>query len=300
MNKVNKSSSLSFVLQAGMAILICLNMNNGFAWSWQDLWWTPDQQAAELMAQGAFKEAQNLFVDPAWQASAAYRAENYEQAARLFGDLHTVEGYYNQGNALAHLNKLQQAIDAYNKALAIEPQHADALYNRQLVEALLKNQQQTKNQQPSSESKSSSQTQNDSKGQGAGTTSSEKDKEASNSKNADKASEQGEENSQKTNTGSQEKAAEASAQNNAQKKEDKQQAETAQTNKVKNMPKTLNPTNDTQKTSTKAATKGQNVPQHEKDQAKEQWLRLIPDDPGGLLREKFLRDYLRKKNGDDE
>ena len=31
----------------------------------------------------------------------------------------------------------------------------------------------------------------------------------------------------------------------------------------------------------------------EQQQAKEQWLRLIPDDPGGLLREKFLRDYLR-------
>jgi Ca-activated chloride channel family protein len=27
----------------------------------------------------------------------------------------------------------------------------------------------------------------------------------------------------------------------------------------------------------------------ELDQATEQWLRRIPDDPGGLLREKFLR-----------
>nr|MBA3535441.1 hypothetical protein [Tatlockia sp.] len=35
----------------------------------------------------------------------------------------------------------------------------------------------------------------------------------------------------------------------------------------------------------------------EKQQAKEQWLRLIPDDPAGLMREKFLRDHLRREEG---
>jgi len=33
----------------------------------------------------------------------------------------------------------------------------------------------------------------------------------------------------------------------------------------------------------------------DQQQANDQLLRLIPDDPGGLLREKFLRDYLRKR-----
>lgn len=31
------------------------------------------------------------------------------------------------------------------------------------------------------------------------------------------------------------------------------------------------------------------------NQMQEQWLKLIPDDPGGLLREKFKRDYLRRR-----
>jgi Ca-activated chloride channel family protein len=35
----------------------------------------------------------------------------------------------------------------------------------------------------------------------------------------------------------------------------------------------------------------------EAQQAKDQWLRLIPDDPGGLLREKFMRDHLRRQQG---
>ena len=29
----------------------------------------------------------------------------------------------------------------------------------------------------------------------------------------------------------------------------------------------------------------------------EQWLRLVPDDPGGLMRSKFLRDHLRRHQG---
>ena len=35
----------------------------------------------------------------------------------------------------------------------------------------------------------------------------------------------------------------------------------------------------------------------EKEQSKKQWLRVIPDDPGGLMREKFLRDYLKRQRG---
>ena len=37
----------------------------------------------------------------------------------------------------------------------------------------------------------------------------------------------------------------------------------------------------------------------ESEQAAEQWLRKIPDDPGGLLRRKFLYQY-RKRGGVDE
>ena len=32
----------------------------------------------------------------------------------------------------------------------------------------------------------------------------------------------------------------------------------------------------------------------EKDQALEQWLRKIPDDPGGLLRQKMINEYKRR------
>jgi len=34
----------------------------------------------------------------------------------------------------------------------------------------------------------------------------------------------------------------------------------------------------------------------EQEQSTEQWLKQIPDDPGGLLKQKFLRDYIKRKH----
>jgi len=39
----------------------------------------------------------------------------------------------------------------------------------------------------------------------------------------------------------------------------------------------------------------ENADQKEQREAKQQWLRRIPDNPGGLLRHKFLRDHLKLK-----
>lgn len=37
----------------------------------------------------------------------------------------------------------------------------------------------------------------------------------------------------------------------------------------------------------------------EKQQAVEQWLRRVPDDPGGLLRRKFALEYQRRRREGD-
>ena len=37
--------------------------------------------------------------------------------------------------------------------------------------------------------------------------------------------------------------------------------------------------------------------QDEKQQAVQQWLQRVPDDPGGLLRRKFLLEYQRRQQG---
>ncbi|HGT2694277.1 TPA: tetratricopeptide repeat protein, partial [Legionella pneumophila] len=117
------------------------------AFSWSDLWFTPNQQAQHLMEKGQFAKAKDLFERNDWAASAAYRAGDYEQAAKLFNELKTEQGYYNQGNALAHLGKYEEAIRAYDKALAFNPNNQDALYNRKLISELLKKDKEKKKSQ---------------------------------------------------------------------------------------------------------------------------------------------------------
>ncbi|WP_131775067.1 tetratricopeptide repeat protein [Legionella anisa] len=108
------------------------------AFSWQDLWSTPDQQGRDLMTKNQFKQAKETFTRSDWAAAAAYRAGDYQKAAELYQDLKNEQGYYNQGNSLAHMGQYEEAIKAYDKALAINSTNQDALYNRKLVEELLK------------------------------------------------------------------------------------------------------------------------------------------------------------------
>ncbi|WP_412755579.1 tetratricopeptide repeat protein, partial [Legionella longbeachae] len=123
------------------------------AFNWHDLWITPDQQGQELMSKNQFKEAQETFTRSDWAAAAAYRAGDYQKAAELYQNSGNEQGYYNEGNSLAHMGKYEEALKAYNKALAINSSNQDALYNRKLIEDLLKKEkeknqnQQNKDQQ---------------------------------------------------------------------------------------------------------------------------------------------------------
>ena len=214
----------------------------GFALSWQDLWATKNQQAQTLMNEGKYPQAKETFGRQDWRASAAYRAGDYEQAEKLFQALNNEDSYYNQGNALAHMGKYEQAIQAYDKTLAMNPNNQDALHNRKIVEDLLK-----------------------------------KDKKDQDKKNQDKQN-QDKQNQDKQNQDKQNQ----DKQNQDKQNQDKQ-------NQNKNKQKDIE---------NKDAT--QSEAEREKQQAKEQWLRLIPDDPGGLMREKFLRDHLRRQHGWDQ
>ncbi len=81
--------------------------------------------------------------------------------------------------------------------------------------------------------------------------------------------------------------------NSKNPKEQKQNTDNPQQNPPK---KDKNPSKNTKQDKIKKQNKqNANKKKSGKNQMQEQWLKLIPDDPGGLLREKFKRDYLRRR-----
>ena len=115
--------------------------------TWNDLWQRPDQQGQAALAAGDAASAAALFEDPAWQAAATYQSGTYDQAATKYASLGGTENRYNLGNALAKSGKLEDAVEQYDEVLKQEPQHADAKFNRDLVQRLLDQQLQQQQQQ---------------------------------------------------------------------------------------------------------------------------------------------------------
>ena len=113
------------------------------AFDWPDLWRRADQQAAHSYERGRAGDEQRLLEKLApgspWRAMLLYRAGRYAEAEALFAALDTADAHYNRGNALALAGQLEQALEAYDAALARRPGMGDALHNRALVrEALAK------------------------------------------------------------------------------------------------------------------------------------------------------------------
>lgn len=129
----------SFVLITGSGMM--LPSQQAQALEWKDLWKTKDQQAAEAYANDEHSTAALLFESTDWQGAANYKAENYEAAIAAFSAIDTADGHYNRGNALALSGNYQEAIAAYDMALGLQTDHADAIQNKEIVEQLLEQEQ---------------------------------------------------------------------------------------------------------------------------------------------------------------
>lgn len=274
-------------------------LQRGTQW-WRGLWTTPDQQAAKMLEQGDARGAAEKFSDPAWRASAQYRAGDYEKSAQNFHAQRGADGKtsadadYNRGNALARAGQLQQAIAAYDEALQKNPALTDARANRKLVEDVLKQQQQTEPDNKSSDSNSS-----DSKNSQQNSSSSQADQNQSqqnaNNARADKSQAN---NSDQQNTPAENQNAQKNGEPDAARRDEKDGAGSNAEDREKSQPQQQPATEPADDKTESAASGQQTVPtdgrqptpeEQRQQQVMEQWLRQIPDEPAGLLRRKF--DY---------
>ena len=117
------------------------------AFEWRDLWLRRDQQGYEALQSEQAERAAKLFESPEWRGAAQYKAGAFKDSAATLDGVDTAEGHYNRGNALAKSGELQAAVDAYNRALALDSSLEDAAYNRDLVQKLLDQKKQEQEQQ---------------------------------------------------------------------------------------------------------------------------------------------------------
>jgi len=233
----------------------------------ENFWSTPDQKGASALADGDPALAATLFEAPEWRGTAQYEAGNFKSSSTEFGKLESTDSLYNRGNALALAGDLKAAIKSYDESLALSPERQDAITNRELVKSLLEQQEQE--QQGNDQDSDSDQSDQDGESQDSESESAQQDQD------------------------SQSESQEGDSEPSDQQPSDQE----SQQNGDAEMAEDLSPSDLEEATQEQLARFDEAL---EEQQALEQWLRRVPDDPGGLLRRKFRYQTIQRlRNGEE-
>ena len=311
-----------------LILLVCLIPlpSPANAFEWQDLWWTKDQQAERALKGGDPKKAADLFGRLDWKAAAQYKSGDFKASEEVLQGIKTPQGLYNRGNALAQEGKLEEALKTYDEALSHLPGDDDTITNRKLVEEALKQQQQQKDKNqdkdkdkdkdgkkdPSDGSKGGKDQKSEQKDQktdgqegqkGDKDPSSPKDPKENPSKDQ-KDKEEGQEKHQdeppqdpKDSKGSQGQDGSDQNQKDSPPPEPKPNASPSPKDDQNPRPPEEGAPKDEPSPPSAPDQKKPQGPSEgapegsEEERAEAQWLRRIPDDPGGLLKRKFYYQY---------
>ncbi len=308
---------------AMFALLAVLPSSPARALGWNDLWQRSDQQAWAALQEKQPKAAAQLARDPALRGAANYRAEDFAKAADDFALGGDADADYNRGNALAKAQKYDEALAAYDAALAKQADHADAKANRDAVAAWLKQQKEKQQQQQQQQQQqdqnqqggqqgSQGQKQQGQQGQQGdqqqdSSSQKKQDQDGAGDKQQDKSGEQQQEGKSeaKDHAGHEAQSKDSAAGGKQDDPQAQQQREAAQREAMERalkqaqagqaQPQAGDADKDGKKT--EALMPQETEQQREQRQAMEQWLQRVPDDPGGLLRRKFQLEYERRQRG---
>ncbi len=297
-------------LLLGLFLVVGLQSpQSSYAFSFEDLWLNADQQAAKQLQQGDAKKALELAQSKQWKATAAFKSKDYKQAQELFND-GSADGLYNQGNALAAAGQLEQALKSYEESLKIRPDDEDTLYNKKQVEEALKKQQEqqqkeqeNKDKQDQDKDKQDKDKQNQDQQNQDQQDNKDQQKQDSEDKEGqqdqkegegeDKQGQQNQEDNPEQKQKEEEKSSQMSEEEKKKQEEEQKKLEQADKEAKEQQEKQ-------QQLEQKKLTPQEMAQEAENKEAIEQWLRRIPDDPGGLLRRKFYYQYNQQNNKPDE
>ena len=246
---------------------------------WDSLWSNSDQRAAKLLEQNKPAEAAELFNNNDWQAASHYKNNEYQKSIDALQDTNTADGHYNKGNAYAKLGDNQKAIKEYDEALKLDPQHKDAIFNKDLINKKQENEK--KDQQKNNKSGDQN--------------SSDKDKNKSKDGKPDKGDSSPDKDKQASDQDNKEQDGQSKKDKDSKDPKDK---ESDITKDAKEPEKDSNDKKDNAKSASKS--KPSDKEDQKTDKVTQQWLRRIPDDPGGLLRNKFKYQYKRQQHSSED
>lgn len=235
----------------------------------------------------------------------AYRKGDFATARKQFEGIDNDAGWYNLANTLAREGNYDEAIAAYDRALALHPGMADAVANRAVVDAARKrkpsgggqgqdqqkppqNGQQKQPQSPQGQQNPQGQPQQGQTSPGQGQPSSGQQGQPKPGDDTSQSNPQpGERGRDGQQAPPQVEDAKAQAQADEQQRQRMQQA--MQQAREGEADKDGKPV---------PGSEGRTPRQREEQQAVEAWMRRVPDDPGALLRAKFqLENERRKREG---
>ncbi|WP_371195529.1 VWA domain-containing protein [Glaciecola sp. SC05] len=269
----------------------------------QSLFLNRNQRGLQAFKANDFEAAAKLFDDINWQAAAAYKAGDFETAANLYQQADGLDSIYNRGNALAKMGELQDALDAYEKVLKLSPEHQQAARNKKIVEDLIDQQQNQPEQEQQQDQPSESEQENEQNGEG------EQQEQSQDGSQNDQNSEQ---NSQEADQNEQQKQSEdQNQQGEGQQDQSEQSSSEAQQNDQQENDQQQQASSDAQQQNTEAETEQEQEQDMQSVQAvdqseltpeeREQMQRLqtlmnkVPDDPAFLLQRKMLIESQRRK-----
>jgi Ca-activated chloride channel family protein len=277
-----------------LPLLLVAQPRTATAQSWDDLWLTPDQQGQRVLQAQDYEAAAELFEDSDWAGTAAYRGEDYEGAVEHFSGDDGADDWYNRGNALARAGKLDEAIEAYRESLQIQPGQQDAEDNLALLEQLQQQQEQQQQGEQGDQQQEGEQQEQEQQNQGqqGGDQQSEGQQNQEQSDQGQQAGDQQDSGPSQGQSGEgeqpesgqqEQQPGESTAQDEQEQGEGKQPMEAGQEEQRQAGEQKL------------AEATQEDLEERERDQAMEQWLRRVPDDPSGLLREKFRYESRKRQ-----
>ncbi|MEO5339672.1 MAG: VWA domain-containing protein [Magnetococcus sp. MYC-9] len=262
-----------------LLFLVLLLWKPGYleAMEWQDLWQTPDQRAKQAFDAGHHQEAAGQFVDRAWRGAAHYRAGQYEQAVAEWQESPSTTALYNKGTALARLGRLTESAQAFQEVLRRQADHVDARFNLEKVQQAMP---------PAERSAARTEAQKKQDNQQQKEAGQPVDRGAA---QADERPKQGEQQEHASAQGASKQTAPppggASPESTSARMADEQVGKSADAAAL--------PGGSAQPILPGLREQEEQV--KESHVATEQWLRRVPDDPGGLLRRKFRYQYQQEE-----